>query len=149
MKDLLVTIKLLKQLDACKDIIKFIELNKLEGFPFNRLDEIKGDYIGYIQWIRSFEKIQFDEKGNLTYSKNSNDYEKRYKYDEKGNLTNFKHSRKLDFFYEKWLEIFDERGNMIHNKDSRGNEERYIVEYYENGQLKRINDLIIPFVNIG
>ena len=99
--------------------------------------------------MKCFTKLNLDEKGNLTYSKNSNDYEKRYKYDEKGNLTNFKHSRKLDFFYEKWLEIFDERGNMIHNKDSRGNEERYIVEYYENGQLKRINDLIIPFVNIG
>ena len=99
--------------------------------------------------MKCFTKLNLDEKGNLTYSKNSNNYEEWLEYYEKGNLTNFKHSRKLDFFYEKWLEIFDERGNMIHNKDSRGNEERYIVEYYENGQLKRINDLIIPFVNIG
>ena len=43
------------------------------------------------------------------------------------------------------IQEYDQNNNLIHYKDSTGNEEHYVVEYYEDGQLKRYEDLKIPW----
>ena len=47
------TLELMKKLDACKDSYKFVENNKLIGYPLNRLQEIKGDYKSYVSWLKN------------------------------------------------------------------------------------------------
>ena len=43
----------LNQHNACKEGIEFIKRNNLINFPFELLNEIKGDHNGYIKWLRS------------------------------------------------------------------------------------------------
>ena len=40
---------------------------------------------------------------------------------------------------------YDQNGNCIMYSDSYGNIIKYESEFYDNGQLKRIDDLIIPY----
>jgi len=44
-----INIPFLKKLNACKEALKFVERNKLEGFPLNRLGEVKGDFNFYVR----------------------------------------------------------------------------------------------------
>jgi len=53
------------------------------------------------------EVKKYDEKGNLTYYKDSDGFEQRWKYDEKGNSTYYKDS---DGF-ERWCE-FNTQGEI-------------------------------------
>ena len=111
------TEKVLDQLNACESSTTFIKRNKLEGFPFERISEIKGDYKGYVSWISNIKDIT--ENGNIIYYKDSD-----------GN--------------EYWNE-YDGNNNLIHWKNSKGSEEINIIEYYSDGQLKKFNSLEIPW----
>ena len=114
-------LKFLTALNACDAAKDFIKRNNLEAFPVSMLDQIQGDYDGWVKWIRNTlntSQLEFNTNGNIIYYKNSNGY-------------------------EYWQE-FDSNNNMIHYKNSIGCEQHYPTEYYSNGQLKRYGDMILP-----
>ena len=98
------TIKLLKDLDACQEGIDLVKNSNLEGFPLNRLGEVKGDYEDFVTWLKDkleYIEIEYDTNGNII-SKKELDYNGNvkwsyeYSYDEnvhgtfvgrKGNFT--------------------------------------------------------------
>src|SRR5690554_4027542 len=90
------TKELLEQYNACSDAIRFCERNQLFGFPLERLDEIEGDYDGYVKWLKDELKAvrTYDDHGNKIHYKDSNDNDNEY-----------------------W-QTFDDHGNIIHYKDS-------------------------------
>ena len=48
----ILTKELLLKWDACEEGISFCERNKLFGFDLSRIDEIKGDYNKFIEWLK-------------------------------------------------------------------------------------------------
>ena len=44
------SLEFLNQYNACKEGIMFVKNNNLLNFPFELLNEIKGDHDGYITW---------------------------------------------------------------------------------------------------
>ena len=83
---------------------------------------------------------EYDESNNLIHYKDSNGVEEWKEYDENNNLIHFKNSNG----YEEWKK-YDKNNNIIHFKRSDGYENNYKVEYYKDGQLKRYDNLIIPW----
>jgi hypothetical protein len=67
-----------------------------------------------------------DEKGNLTYSENSDGFWWRREYDENGSETYYEHS---DGYWER--REYDEDGNQTYHENSDGY--WYLYEYDENG----------------
>ncbi|MBT3578305.1 hypothetical protein HN499_05870 [archaeon] len=65
MEKLKFTRKLLESLNACESGIRFVEQNKLVGFPFSLLPEVKGDSWEYMLWINRIKKIQRSPEGLL------------------------------------------------------------------------------------
>ena len=74
------------------------------------------------------------------YYKYSNGIECLKEYDERNNLVHYKNSKG----YEEWYE-YDEKNNLIHYKDSTGIEYSNEIEYYPDGQLKKYNELELPY----
>lgn len=153
------SLELMEKLGACQSSFPFVKNNNLEGFPLERLDEVKGDFKCYVGWLsRKLEETReydekgnchlrnfngsevwrtYDDKGNCTYLKTSNGFEEWSEYDDKGNLVHFKNSFKTSKGFEEWF-TYDEKGNLIHWKNSNGSEEHHTYSYYENGRLKAI-----------
>ena len=54
----------LNQYNACEEGIMFIKNNNLLNFPFELLDQVKGDHKGYIKWLRNriVTECQYDQK---------------------------------------------------------------------------------------
>jgi hypothetical protein len=147
------TIKLLEDLDACKEGVDLVNNNNLEGFPLEKLSDIKGDFKNFKYWLEDSlksVKLEYDSKGNKTSEKELDSsgnvqlsYE--YTYDSEGNKTS-----------EKWLDSFgnvlgsyeytyDLKGNKTSKKwlDSSGRvvwSEEYTYIHYDNGQLNKILD---------
>ena len=137
----MITVKMLKKLNACQEGIKFFQNNKLEGFPISKLNEIKGDYKSYINWLKTklSETRIYDKNDNLIHSKASNGLETYYKYDSNNNIIHYKNSNGIEYWQK-----YDSNNNLIHSKDCNGFKIKNIIEYYDNGQLKKFNDLEIP-----
>ena len=115
------TIDFLERNGACKSAFDFVKRNKLEGFPLDRLNEIEGDYSGYVGWLREKLKCQ-------------------YEYDNHGNLIKriFPDGRKIQYEY-------DNHGSLIKKIFPDGFESTWTTEYYDDGQLKRYDGLYIPW----
>ena len=113
------TKKLLLQLETCSSGIEFCERNKLFGFPSERLSEICGDYDGFFRWLKYKTNIEFDQNGNLVRWEYSSGYWVKYEYDQNNNKIQWEHSEDI------WM--------------------KYESEFYDNGQLKRIGGLVIPY----
>lgn len=221
------TLKWLYDNDACKEGIQFAIKNKLIGFPFELLPEIKGDYNNFISWININSKniLTYDDNGyiirciketgfdyryqyddkyrliNKTYNHNgryveyrydhldrvvedydsSSQYFSYYTYDDNNNLIfkNISHSGYEHYYYDlnnnlikttyahgfssecqydeynnkiyqreindfqTWYEY--DAINVIHTRNSYNLHIDYVVEYYPDGQLKSINELLIPY----
>ncbi len=72
---MLLTKELLIEWNACEEGIAFCERNKLFGFDLNKIDEIQGDYKGFINWLKCELNIKrvYDKNKNITeiiYNKN-------------------------------------------------------------------------------
>ena len=96
-----ITKKILKKLNACQDGIDFMVRNNLEGYDWDKIDAIEGDYKSFISWLRGFKNLKFvDDK--LTY-KNSYGRSKEFTYDEKGNKLTYKNSSGFseEYTYER------------------------------------------------
>ena len=48
-----VTVELLKELKACREGQVFLFAHGLEGFPLGRIQEIEGDYKGFVTWLKN------------------------------------------------------------------------------------------------
>ncbi len=116
----ILTVEWLEKNNACKKHIDFAVKNKLIGFPFDKIKSIKGSS-KFIELIKSNINVtrDYDSNNNLIYFNDSNGK-------------------------ESWKE-YDEHGNVIHCKDSNGKEYYNVIEYYNDGQLKKFNDLEIPW----
>ena len=114
------SLEFLEQNNACKEGIMFVKNNNLLNFPFELLDQVKGDHNGYIKWLKEC-------------------IDGVYEYDENNNLIHYKNSKG----YEEWNE-YDKNSNLIHYTDSKGFKCSNEIEYYEDGQLKKYNELELP-----
>lgn len=76
---------------------------------------------------RNWER-EFDDRGNMIYSKDPYGYEEWGEYDERGNLIHSKDS----YGNEAWSE-YDDSGNEIHEKNAEGSDEWR--EYDERGNM--------------
>ena len=174
------SLEFLEQNNACKEGIMFVKNNNLLNFPFELLNEIKGDHNGYIKWLK--ECIDGGYEYDVDYYKDSNGIESWYEYDENNNLIHYKDSTGYEYWesydknsnlihhkdstgYEEWYEYdennnliyykdsegieywnrYDENNNLIHYKDSNGYEYDNEIEYYPDGQLKKYNELELPW----
>jgi YD repeat-containing protein len=166
-----ITVEYLNSLQACTDGIKFCIKYKIIGFPLSRLPEIQGDH-DYINWLKikialadkntdivhdytydvnnniigymnSFEywyERQYDSNNNMIKHIDSNGYVFWYEYDQNNNVTFYE-----DNNGESFCNTYDNDNNLVYQSFSDGNEQRYEYEFYNDGQLKRINDCYIPF----
>ena len=112
----------LNQYNACEEGIMFIKNNNLLNFPFELLDQVKGDHDEYITWLKecigSGYEYEYDQNNNLIHYKDSEGNESWKEYDQNNNLIHYKDSNG----YEEW-KSYDERNNLVHYKDSTGYEE--------------------------
>jgi hypothetical protein len=147
------TIKFLEDLGACKEGVDLVKNNNLEGFPLEKLSDIKGDFKNFKYWLEDKPKsvkLEYDLKGNKTSEKELDSsgnvrlsYE--YTYDSKGNQTS---KKALDNSGNvEWSEeyTYDLKGNQTSKKrlDSSGKvvwSEEYTYIHYDNGQLNNILD---------
>ena len=114
------SLEFLNQYNVCEEGIMFVKNNNLLNFPFELLDQVKGDHNGYIKWLKECIDggYEYDKNSNLIHYKNS-----------KGN--------------EEW-KSYDKNSNLIHYKDSTGIEYSNEIKYYPDGQLKKYNELELP-----
>jgi len=95
-----------------------------------RVDSCNGDWIKY----------QYDQNNNEIRYDYSSGYWVTTQYDQNGNQT------RIDYSDGDWSKYqYDQNNNLIRIDDSDGGWEIYESEYYDNGQLKRYGDLIIPY----
>jgi len=104
---------------------------------------------------------EYDERDNLIHEKNPDGDEYFYEYDERNNLIHEKYPNGDEYFYEyderdnliheknpdgdEYQYKYDERNNLIYENYSDGSESHYKCEYYSDRQLKRLNNLVIPY----
>ncbi len=161
---MILTKELLIKWDACKDGIQFCERNKLFGFDLSLIDEINGDYYGFINWLKTelLNKWEYDSNGNKIYKENSDGYWRKWEYDSHGNKIKSENSDGYWFKWEynpngnkikeensngdwvKWE--YDSHHNMIKEENSNGDIIITETEYYPNGQLKLIGELELPLI---
>ena len=69
-----ITIDLLNNFGACSEGIDFFRRNKLEGFPLNKLDEVKGDHKSFLIFLKNKLSIihKIDNNGNIIYKRYAN-----------------------------------------------------------------------------
>ena len=101
-----ITIDLLKKMRASQEAIDFVVRNGLEGYPWEKLDEIEGDYKGHIGWLKKHKQLKY-EGNKLTYKGVFGDLEE-YTYNDKGNLLSYRNS---DGFFEEY--IYDDKGKLL------------------------------------
>jgi YD repeat-containing protein len=119
-----ITTDLLKKLGACQTGIGFMVRNNLEGYDWDMLDKIEGDYKNFIGWLKYYKGIKL-ENNKLTYS-NKYGNSGEHTYDDNGNLLTYKDS---EGYWEKYT--YDKNGNRLTYKDSEGFSKEYT--YDDNG----------------
>ena len=82
-------IELLKSLDACESGIDFVKRANLEGFPLSKLDQVEGDYNGFVDWLRQELKTVrvYNDQGLMTKRVNPLGRVYEYEYKDQGVMT--------------------------------------------------------------
>ena len=82
-------IEFLKSLQACQSGIDFVKRAKLEGFPLSKLDQVKGDHHGFVDWLRVQLKSvrEYNEQGLMTKKVNPSGRRYEYEYNDQGLIT--------------------------------------------------------------
>ena len=82
-------IELLKSLDACESGINFVKRANLEGFPLSKLDQVEGDYDGFVHWLRQELKTVrvYNDQGLMTKRVNPLGRVCEYEYNDQGLMT--------------------------------------------------------------
>ena len=84
-------------------------------------------------------RYEYDSNGNMTLMVDPDGDECRYEYDSNGNKTLLVYPNGSETRYE-----YDSNGNKTLEVDPDGSEVSTLTNYYDNGQLKSIDDLLIP-----
>jgi YD repeat-containing protein len=69
-KNIKITENTLKQLNACQEGIDFFNRNKLNNFPYDKINKVQGDLDGMIKWHRSLTITKTDNNNILEYLTN-------------------------------------------------------------------------------
>ncbi len=97
----MLTLKLLKQLNACQEGIDFVVRNKLEGLPLEVIYNLIGNF-GHLRWLQCHKNIKLDANGNMIqYTLYS------------GNITSF---------------VYDDRNNTIQHTFTDGDVESWVYD---------------------
>ncbi len=151
---MILTKELLINWGACSEGIDFCETHNLFGFDLNRINEIQGDYNGFIRWIKQQIKMkwiynsegkcirceskfdywvnyQYDSQGNKIKEENSDGDWVKWEYDQHGNIIKEENSND---YWTKWE--YDQHGNIIKEEDSDG----IWFKYYYNDQGRCIKE---------
>ena len=134
MKTDILTLKLLNALSACKEGIALVKNNNLEGFPLDRINEVKGDFKGFVEWLKKNLKTQleYDDNGNMIKKVDPYGDVFQYEYDDNGNMI-----KKVLPDGNVYLFAYDDNGNMIKEVFPDGDVFQY--EYDSNGNMiKRV-----------
>ena len=87
-----------------------------------------------------WEKFEYDQNSNQILREDSNGYWLKFEYDQNGNQILQEYSE------GNWKKFeYDQNRNLVRWENSRGRWSKYEYEFYDNGQLKRLDDLIIPY----
>ena len=141
-----VTVEGLKKISACDSAIGFVERNNLEGFPIELLDQVEGDYNSYISWLKNSLKNrwEYDSHGNMVKRIYPDGDEYRLEYDAHGNEIKIIFP---DGDEHRWE--YDSHGNMINVTWPDSKEYLCPTSFYDDGQLKSINKLELPWFEKG
>ena len=109
----MLTIKLLEKMEACSSGIEFVKRNNLIGFPLSRIDEVHGDYSGFVDWLKYALSVvyEYDERGNVTKTTYNDNDVLLCEYDERNNMI-----KSTDHDDEVRLYRYDERSNTVEEK---------------------------------
>jgi YD repeat-containing protein len=124
---MILTEKLLKENNACKEGIDFCKRNKLFGFDLARLDEVHGEHHGFIYWLTHnilLFDLEYDDRDRLIKKGSMTTYD----YDGYDNLIQKTFSSGVIITFE-----YNERNNCICEYNSDGC--LWIYEYDEHDRL--------------
>jgi YD repeat-containing protein len=118
------TEKWLKDNEACQSGIDFVVRNKLLGFPFELIGELKGDHYDFAHWLKmeSKNKLTYDENNNVTFIETDDGYYIRKAYDKNNNVIYTCRSTDKTLqtqTIETWSE-YDDNNNLIFTKNDDG-----------------------------
>jgi YD repeat-containing protein len=139
----LLTLEYLKQHKACSEGIVFFKRNGLEGFPLDQLQNVKGDFNSYVEWLKERPVHEYDSKGNMTKEVYPDGRTYCYEYDSKGNKTKLVHPNGRTYCWE-----YDSKGNKTKSVYPDG--DTYCWEYtFNNDQLVEVKEnrttvLVVP-----
>ena len=104
------SLEFLEQNNTCKEGIAFVKRNNLLNFPFELLDQVKGDHNGYITWLKECIDggYEYDQNNNLIYYKHPKGYEEWKSYDKNSNLIHYT----ISTGYECWNK-YNSNNNLI------------------------------------
>ncbi len=113
--------------------------------------------------LSKWERQTYNKYGNVICDERSDGFKIRYRYNKNQQCIyrkSYKDNISVIFSYEDGNLVLskdstgylctwelDSHNNMVHFKDSNNFETIHEFEYYSDGQLKRMDDLIIPFFN--
>lgn len=150
---MILTKELLKRYDACEEGLNFCERNKLYGFDLKRIGEIRGDYGGFVDWLkyailgvdvdRESIKYEYDANGNIVRKEDYNGNWWVYEYNDNGDKIKEEHYRSISWEPEtdgvlvSYRYEYDDKGNMIKREKSNVEGGWMIYEYDSEGKLIR------------
>ena len=87
MKNRTLTVQYLKDVNACQSGIDFVVNNGLEGLSLDLLDKVKGDYSGFISFLKEAPRIEYDSNNNKIKQVDPNGNVYTWEYDSNNNMT--------------------------------------------------------------
>ena len=136
-------IEFLTSLNACQTGIDFVKAANLEGFPLEMLDQVKGDYQGFVNWLRKHLKTEreYNDKGLMTKQVfPCGVYQ--YEYNDKGVKTKKITPSGRTFQYE-----YNDKGLMTKEVTLSGNMYQWEYEFDDKNKLVSVkgeDNLTIP-----
>ena len=126
-------IEFLKSLQACQSGIDFVKRANLEGFPLSKLDQVEGDYNGFVDWLRQELKTVrvYNDQGLMTKKVYPSGYVCEYEYNDQGLKTKEVYPSGGVYEYE-----YNDQGLM--NKEVYPWSDRYEYEFDNQGRLSSI-----------
>ena len=162
MKTEIMTLKFLKDHNACESGIAFATINNLLGLPLEHLISAKGDFNNFKGWLEYLPTLTFDSYGNRVkaiypsgetttweYDSHGNKVKEVYplggtttwEYDSHGNMVKAIYPSGKTYTWE-----YDSHGNKVKQVDPSGGTYTREYDYHVNNQLKEVrrnNEVIL------
>ena len=141
---MIITKDLLKKGNACEEGILWFERNFKISIDLDKV-VIKGDYKGYIFWIKEELELglglglkkKYDKNGNMIKKiyQNGNIYKFKYEYDKNGNMI-----KRICPSGDIWKYEYDKNGNMIKKIYPDGYTYEWKYKYDKNNNLTELKE---------